>query len=288
MTTAIQVKNLSKGFRDFWGTKKKVLSEVSFDVPLGGVTGFIGANGSGKTTTLKCILDFLKPDAGHVTWFEGLQWSTEVQSRIGYMPERPYLPEFQTGLEYIQWQSQLAGAKLSRDQLMSYLEQVSLQDAALKTIHTYSKGMQQRLGLAQSLVESPDLLILDEPMSGLDPDGRLLVKKLLRRIRESGTTLFVTSHLLQDLQEMSENIVVLSAGKTLFSGRMDEIQMGAERFEVVYFNGASTVVETAIKSQLPKTLNEIQEKGHEIREIRAIETQLEEIYAKLIQKGLVA
>lgn len=223
MPSAISVTKLQKSFpTGLSGKLRKVLHEVSFQVPEGVATGFVGANGSGKTTSLKCILGFLRKDGGSVE-FGGQPLSDEVRRHLGYLPERPYLYEFLTAREFLRLHWDLSGARGNFvEEMQRVLKRVDLPGVEDRLLRGFSKGMLQRSGLAQALLHRPKLLILDEPMSGLDPDGRWLVKEVIREEIKSGVTVFLSSHLLSDLQELCEHLVVVDGGEILFDGATKE------------------------------------------------------------------
>jgi len=223
MKHAIEVKNLKKSFKKSVFEKRKlVLKEISFQVPAGQTTGFVGNNGSGKTTSIKCCLEFIHRDSGDILFF-GEKLSSQVKQKIGYLPERPYLYEFLTGMEFLKFHWQLSMGQFSKDfyeKAHQALKTVGLYEARDKRLREYSKGMLQRAGLAQALLHGPELIILDEPMSGLDPDGRLMVKDVLKEQKKKGVSLFFSSHLLQDMEELCENLVVIHHGEILYNGEL--------------------------------------------------------------------
>jgi ABC-2 type transport system ATP-binding protein len=226
VANALSVKNLSKSFKGgLFEPTKQAVNAVSFDVPGSQVTGFVGANGSGKTTSLKCILEFIKADAGEVTFFDGQKLTADVKRRIGFFPERPYLHEFLTAVELLKFHWDLAGGGDGHSEAIEkVLKEVGLFEAKDRRLRTFSKGMLQRAGMAQAILNKPDLLILDEPMSGLDPDGRFLIKEIMRKLAAAGTTLFFSSHLLHDLQELCDKLVIIDGGKVLFQGPFEQLK----------------------------------------------------------------
>jgi ABC-2 type transport system ATP-binding protein len=239
-SSAIFVEGLNKSFRTgFFGFKKQVLHDISFNVPSGKTTGFVGNNGSGKTTSLKCILQFIQPDQGKIQ-FWGQPVSDELKLKLGYLPERPYLYEFCTGMEYLKIHWHLGAVKgmtksgQFSEKAEEVLKKVNLFDARHKTLRNYSKGMLQRVGIAQALLHDPKLLILDEPMSGLDPDGRFLVKEIIREEKKRGTTIFFSSHLLQDMDELCEHLVVVHHGKILYNGDLEKFTEKYKNLEVAF------------------------------------------------------
>ena len=222
----LQVQNLNKSFSsELFKPSKQVLKGVGFSLPAHTTTGFIGVNGSGKTTSLKCLLGFIFPDHGKITFDDGKQTLEQFRHRLGYLPERPYFYDFLTAEEFLRFHWELsgggAGFQERRDQV---LDRVGLQGTGQKKLRQFSKGMLQRAGLAQALLRHPDLLILDEPMSGLDPDGRILVKDILLEEKKRGTTIFFSSHLLADMEELCDRLVVIDDGQILFEGEQTQLK----------------------------------------------------------------
>lgn len=217
----LSVRNLNKTFKGgLFEKDRHVLQNVTFSIPQGQTTGFVGSNGAGKTTTIKCLFDFIRPDSGEILFF-GQPLTSESKTRIGYLPERPYLYEFLTGMEFLKLHWNLCfGSSLKNfhESAEIALKKVDLSEAKDRRLRTYSKGMLQRIGIAQAILTNPDLIILDEPMSGLDPDGRALVKDILREEQKRGVSLFFSSHLLQDMEELCSHLVVVNKGRILYDG----------------------------------------------------------------------
>lgn len=238
----LRIEKINKTFRgQLFEKSHSVLKDLSFEVQPGKVTGFVGVNGAGKTTTLKCVLGFVRPDSGRISLFGQLvqngQIPPELKSRIGYLPERPYYYDFLTASQFLKFHWELTGGGdgfLSRSQ--EILDKVNLQDVFDRPLRSFSKGMLQRIGLAQAILRKPDFLILDEPMSGLDPDGRVLIKDIIIEQKRMGTTLFFSSHLLGDMDELCDNLVVIDKGELIYQGELKGFasEKGVERsfFEV--------------------------------------------------------
>jgi ABC-2 type transport system ATP-binding protein len=241
---AIEVKNLVKVLPTGFMGKTEVLHNVSFNVPQGQACGFVGNNGAGKTTTLKCILEFLTPNQGDVRFFSE-RLSVANRIRIGYLPERPYLYEFLSAFEFLKFHWNLTYPNLNgfEQQAEKVLKLVGLFESKDKVMRKFSKGMLQRAGLAQALIHNPDLLILDEPMSGLDPDGRLLVKNILRELKNQGKTLFFSSHLLEDVDELCENLVIVHFGNILYSGEIHKFRDKYKTLEEAFAAAKATRAE---------------------------------------------
>lgn len=201
--------------------KKHVLHDVSFSVHEGEIYGFLGPNGAGKTTTMKCILGLISPESGSINIF-GDEWLTlESKKRIGFMPENTYLYKHLTGREFLRFNGSffnLSGDKLET-KVEELLKKVWLEEAGDTYLKGYSKGMLQRVGLAQSIINEPELLFLDEPMSGLDPIGRKMVKDLLVSLKNEGTTIFFNTHILADVESICDRISIIHKGNIIVEGQ---------------------------------------------------------------------
>lgn len=224
----LKVQGLVKTFKtDVFQKPHQVLKGLSFEILKGRTTGFVGVNGAGKTTTLKCALGFVHPDQGQIQFFNEGTLNSKLKQRIGYLPERPYYYDFLTSLQFLKFHWDLTGGGgnfLQRAE--EVLAKVNLKDVKEKHLRSFSKGMLQRIGLAQALLRSPEFLILDEPMSGLDPDGRILIKDIMRDEKQKGTTLFFSSHLLGDMDELCDDLVVIDQGQLVFQGALKDFAKG--------------------------------------------------------------
>ncbi len=199
----------------FWLQKKPVLKGVSLAVEEGEIYGFLGPNGAGKTTSIKCLLGLLFPDAGSVELFGEAGPTLAARRRLGYLPEQPYFYPHLKGRELLEYFGRLFGLRGSElhTKCGDLLELVGLGDDGEKLTGQYSKGMLQRLGVAQSLINDPDLLVLDEPMAGLDPIGRREVKDLIMSVKARGATVFFSSHILADAEALCDRVGLLVNGK---------------------------------------------------------------------------
>ena len=237
MQKILEVIDLSKSFDPgLFQKKRQVLNGVSFDVFSGDSCGFVGGNGAGKTTSLKAILGFIRPNHGEIRfWGESL--GAKAKQKIGYLPERPYFYDFMTATEFLRLHWDLGDALGTQEFLArrnEVLKQVALFDARDLALRSFSKGMLQRVGLAQAILHRPEFLILDEPMSGLDPDGRLLVKELIAEQKKQGTTVFFSSHLLHDMEELCNRLVVIDAGKIIYQGDLKGFQLSDQSLEQAF------------------------------------------------------
>jgi len=213
---ALEVRGVSKTYASV-----QAVQDLSFEVCHGEIFGLLGPNGAGKTTTIKAILGLLRPDAGHVTLLGQPSSDVRVRRRIGYMPEQAYFPDQLSARELLLEHALLAGLRLAaaRRRTAEVLERVGLPAArAGDRLRTFSKGMLQRVGLAQALVSDPELVILDEPMSGLDPLGRHLIKSIISELRGQGRTVFFSSHILSDIEDLCDRIGIIHRGCLLYAG----------------------------------------------------------------------
>ncbi len=200
------------------------LAGVDLAVPAGAAFGLVGANGAGKTTLIKCLLDLVACDAGGADIF-GVPWRRpEARARLAYLPERFVPPHYLRGREFLASMLALGGERYEEGRVLGLAEKLELDRAALdKPVRNLSKGMTQKLGLAACFLARRDLYVLDEPMSGLDPAARVAVKSLLARLAAEGKTLFFTSHVLADVEELCGSLAVLDAGKVRFRGSPAEL-----------------------------------------------------------------
>ena len=232
----LRVKGLVKTFRlGFFRKKVEAVRGVSFDVRPGEIFGLLGPNGAGKTTTIKSILSLVRPSAGAVELFGGSPEEPSVRAKVGYMPENPYVYQYLRPLEFLDLCGRLVGMgrKERRERAEAMIDQVKLRHAIDRPIGRFSKGMMQRVGLAQALLHDPQLLILDEPMSGLDPIGRKEVRDVLLAQRDAGKTLLFTSHVLSDVEVLCDRVVILRKGKVRAEGEVAElVRAEVERYEL--------------------------------------------------------
>lgn len=232
----VEVKGLTKKFKtDFYKKPQVALRDVTFSIDEGRFVGFIGPNGAGKSTTLKCLLEFIFPNSGVIEMF-GKKQSRQQRERIGYLPERPFFQEFLTGHEFLRlhWElGQRPGAQFEA-KAKATLDLVKLTHAKDKKLKEYSKGMLQRIGIAQALICEPEFLILDEPMSGLDPDGRILIKQILKSLREQKLTVLMSSHLLEDVEELCDDLLIIHSGKIEYAGEVKSFKESFATLEEAY------------------------------------------------------
>lgn len=231
MSAAVELQQLTKDFRTGWlGRRRRAVDAVSFDLPIGAVCGLIGPNGSGKSTTLKLLVGLLRPTAGGSRVLGAPAASVAVRRRIGYLPETAAGFAHATGEECLELAARLAGLTGRRvtDAVEAALTAVNLAALADRRLATYSKGQRQRLGLAQAIVHSPELLILDEPADGLDPDAAALFARIIRRQRAQGGTVLMASHQFDLLEAVCDHIAVLDRGQLRAAGPLAAVPCAEE------------------------------------------------------------
>src|SRR3954462_1054416 len=222
----VSVRGLTKVFKDFWGRPKaRAVDDVDFDVKRGEVFGLLGPNGSGKSTTVKLLLGLLNATKGHIEVFGKSPRHVQTKSRIGYLPEESYLYRYLNSRETLDFFGNLFELnKSDRDnRAEQLLEMVGLNQTRMRSVGEFSKGMQRRIGLAQALINDPDLVILDEPTAGLDPIGCREVKDLIVALARRGKTVILSSHLLSDVEDVCDRVVIYYGGKIQAMGTLKEL-----------------------------------------------------------------
>jgi ABC-2 type transport system ATP-binding protein len=222
----VSVRGLTKVFKDFWGRPKaRAVDNVDFEVRRGEVFGLLGPNGSGKSTTVKLLLGLLYPTKGHIEVFGHSPRHVATKSRIGYLPEESYLYRYLNSRETLDFFGNLfrLPSKDREDRTEQLLEMVGLSQTRMRAVGEFSKGMQRRIGLAQALINDPDLVILDEPTAGLDPIGCREVKDLIVALARRGKTVILSSHLLSDVEDVCDRVVIYYGGKVQAMGTLKNL-----------------------------------------------------------------
>ncbi|HEU4509873.1 MAG TPA: ABC transporter ATP-binding protein [Pyrinomonadaceae bacterium] len=253
----VEIKNLTKDYEvGFWRKRKvRALDDLSLSVDHGQIFGFLGANGAGKTTTLKLLMRLIFPTTGSARILGHDIQDVRMHERIGYLPENPYFYDYLTAREFLEYCAEIFGypAAERRKRTADLLARVRLDEKRWDTqLRKFSKGMLQRVGLAQSLINDPEIVFLDEPMSGLDPVGRREVRDLIAALRDEGKTVFMCSHILSDIEVLCDRVAILKRGKLAQVGYLDELRRtseGPNRMEVL---ATGTDAET-LKQHLPET-----------------------------------
>jgi ABC-2 type transport system ATP-binding protein len=221
--TVLEIKDLHKSFKsDFLGKKTKILKGISLKVKQGEIFGYLGPNGAGKTSTIKCILGLIFPDKGEIRILGFDHLSSKAKQKIGFLPENPYFYDYLTAFEFLSFYSQLF-QKQKKEDMGGLLKLVGLEKNKDTQLRKFSKGMLQRLALAQTLLNDPDFVVLDEPLGGLDPIGRKEIRDIILKLKEKGKTVFLSSHILQDIEMICDRVAILVHGEVINQGRLDDL-----------------------------------------------------------------
>jgi ABC-2 type transport system ATP-binding protein len=223
----LSIEGLTKHYSSGWPGRPPlvVLSGLSFSVAAGEIYGFLGPNGAGKTTTLKILMGLMRANSGTAKVFGYAAGDIRAKQRTGFLPESPYFYDYLTAEEFLGFYGRLAGINRSElsGRITQMLQLVDLMEARHRQLRKFSKGMLQRVGLAQALIHDPELIVLDEPMSGLDPIGRKLIRDVILNLRDRGKTIFFSSHIIPDVEMICDRVGIIMKGKLLATGRVDEL-----------------------------------------------------------------
>lgn len=227
MEKPVEIKNVSKIFKHpmkIWN-KIEAVKDLSFSMDSGEIVGFVGHNGAGKTTVIKMIMGFISPTSGEISIFGQKPGERSIKYKIGFLPERPYFYSELTSMELLKYFGKLSGTRSSLlvSKAENVLKKVGLFDDRNRRLSSYSKGMLQRIGLAQAIIHDPELVIMDEPMSGLDPIGRKEVKEIIRSLKKEGKSVIFSSHILSDIENLSDRALIIERGRKRSFGTIEEI-----------------------------------------------------------------
>ncbi|RFC44864.1 MAG: ABC-2 type transport system ATP-binding protein [Verrucomicrobia bacterium] len=277
--SAISIQNLSKEFHvPFRREPLRAVKNLSLEVPAGEVYGLLGPNGSGKSTTMKILLGLVSPSAGSSFLFNVNSRHVESRESVGFLPENPYFYKYLTGLETLLFFGKLCGlrGKTLQDKARLMLQTVGLADAADRRLGGYSKGMLQRIGLAQALIGEPRLLVLDEPTAGVDPAGSHEIRDLILQFKAQGITVLLCSHMLNQVQEICDRIGVMNRGELVAEGRLDELLSSPNQTELVLENASPSLLETCARLAA--------ESGARVVENRKPHADLERFFLKITRQ----
>lgn len=276
----IETRNLTKVYRDFWG-RQKVLALKSLDLSIkrGEVFGLLGPNGSGKTTTIKLVLGLLFPSSGQALVFDRDATEVTKNERIGYLPEESYLYRFLNAEETLDFYGRLfdMSAEVRRERVSALIEKVGLTEARRRQLKEYSKGMTRRIGLAQALINDPELILLDEPTTGLDPIGTRDMKDLILQLRDQGKTVVLCSHLLADVQDVCDRIAILYQGELKELGRVEDL-LKVRDVTQIQASGLASDAEAEIRSV-------IERHGGKVLAMDNPTTTLEDLFVNIVRQS---
>ncbi len=276
----IETRSLTKVYRDFWGREKvRALKALDLEVRRGEIFGLLGPNGSGKTTTIKLILGLLFPTSGRALVFGRDATDVSKNERIGYLPEESYLYRFLNAEETLDFYGRLfkIPRAVRRQRVADLIEMVGLDWAKRRQLKEYSKGMTRRIGLAQALINDPELIVLDEPTTGLDPIGTREMKDLIIKLREEGKTILMCSHLLADVQDVCDRIAILYQGEMKEMGRVDNLLKVRDVTEI-RAAGLSAIAQEEIRQVIERNNGHVLNMGNPT-------TTLEELFLKIIRES---
>jgi ABC-2 type transport system ATP-binding protein len=277
--------------KTFTGKRMKrveALKGIDLAVAQGEVFGFLGPNGAGKSTTIKILMGLIRPTAGTV-WLNGIDVTDPASRRtVGYLPENPAFYEYLTAEEYLQFVGNMFGMSeaLRAERCGEALRRLDLWEARSRPIRGYSKGMVQRLGLAQALLHDPDIYILDEPMSGLDPLGRALVKEIIRELKGQGKCVFFSTHITADVEAVCDRVAVIVRGVVRRVQRVDEIMTGGiEGYRLRLRNAGGEHEERVEPYDLRDALSRLEQEGGSVTLVEPIRTDLERIFLDIVKES---
>ena len=303
MSAVIEIRGLRKAFRGHLGIgRTTAVDGLELTVRPGEIFGLLGPNGAGKTTTLKMMLALLRPDAGEVRLFGRPPQDVAARRRLGFLPENPYFYDYLTAVEFLDFYGRLQGLEAAdrKRRIAGALARVGLSGREATPLRKFSKGMTQRLGLAQAIQHDPELVILDEPMSGLDPIGRREVRDLILAQRAAGRTVFFSSHILQDAEMLCDRVAIVFKGKLRAVGKLDELVARDAKWIEVSVRGrlprdlpgdrttapdGTTLVRVADVPSLTKLLAAVPAAGGEVVSVWPRRESLEDLFLREIGKA---
>ncbi|MEO6654892.1 MAG: ABC transporter ATP-binding protein [Pyrinomonadaceae bacterium] len=308
MEYAVEIKNLSKDYETgFWKKKRlRALDDLTLNVKPGHIFGFLGGNGAGKTTTIKTLMRLQFPTEGSAKILGHDIADVQMHHRIGYCPENPYFYDYLTARELMEYFGELFGYDKSKqkEKCEELLTAVGLDENDWKKqLRKFSKGMLQRVGLAQSLINDPAIVFLDEPMSGLDPVGRREIREMIAGLRDKGTTVFMSTHILSDIEAMCDEVAILRNGKLAASGNLNELLTSEEsrileigiqgvhaeviREQIEFIAGATlqpkpngASIQVLDESDIEAVLKITSQAGGRLTSIQPVKQSLEELFVK--------
>ncbi len=304
MASVLKIEDLHKSFKlGFIPRRKKILKGISLTVEKSEIFGYLGPNGAGKTTTIKCILGLIFPQKGKIEIFGHPHLSLQAKEHIGYLPENPYFYDYLTASEFLHFYSRLFQMKRKEkeERIRSLIRLVGLEKAAGVQLRKYSRGMLQRVGLAQALLNDPSLVILDEPLGGLDPLGRKELRDIIIRLKEEGKTVFLSSHILQDIEMICDRVAIIVAGEIISQGALQDLisekilftevvlsRVNLREFqglgESVSDRGGRTLLKVFKEENVEKILELVQSRKGKIHSLIPRTENLEDIFVEAVKQ----
>lgn len=278
----VETRKLTKVYRDFWGRQKHTaLRALNIEIKKGEIFGLLGPNGSGKTTTIKLLLGLLFPTDGEAFVFGKPAADVTKNERIGYLPEESYLYRFLNAEETLDFYGRLFNmdAKTRNQRSKEWIERVGLTSNRKRILKEYSKGMRQRIGLAQAMINDPDLVILDEPTSGLDPLGARWMKNLIVELRDQGKTVIMCSHRLEDVQDICDRIAILNLGELQAYGNVKELLQDVNRLEL---RASGLQITDNLRRELTELLSR---HGGKVDSLGHPTTTLEDYFLRIVEES---
>ena len=284
----IETRNLTKDYRDFWGRRKvRALKALDLEVRQGEIFGLLGPNGSGKTTTIKLLLGLLFPTSGEALIFNKKASDVSKNERIGYLPEESYLYKFLNAEETLDFYGRLFDmpSHIRKRKVKELIERVGLDWAKRRQLKEYSKGMTRRIGLAQALINEPDLIVLDEPTTGLDPIGTREMKDLILELKAEGKTVLMCSHLLADVQDVCDRIAILYQGELKELGRVDDLLKVQDVTQIQTKGGAAGGAGGLSEDAKRRIREIIEQDGAELVGMENPTSTLEELFLDIVRES---
>lgn len=276
---AIEIRGLTKDFPlNLRGIKLRAVDNLTLSVPEGQVFGLLGPNGSGKSTTIKIILGLLEPTVGECKVFGVPSGRVDSRLNVGYLPEAPYFYRYLSGTELVRFYARICGVprKCLDDRVKEVIDWVGLSGAAQRRVGTYSKGMLQRIGLAQALVHDPRLIILDEPTAGVDPVGSAEISELILKLKAQGKTVLITSHLLAQIEDVCDRVAILDRGKLILEGDVYELVGQRDR--------QALIVDPLSPEHLDELRGWLAARGHALNAVEQPRARLDQLFISRVSR----
>jgi ABC-2 type transport system ATP-binding protein len=277
--SAIEITGLTKDFAlNLRGIKLRAVDDLTLNVPAGQVYGLLGPNGSGKSTTIKIILGLLDPTVGECKVFGVPSGRVDSRLNVGYLPEAPYFYRYLSGEELVKFYARICGVpkKILKDRVREVIDWVGLSGASHRRVGTYSKGMLQRIGLAQALVHDPRLIILDEPTAGVDPVGSAEISELILKLKKQGKTVLITSHLLAQIEDICDRVAILDKGKLIVEGAVNDLVGLQDR--------QSLIVDSLPPAELEELRAWLAARGHVLNAVEQPRTRLDQLFLSKVSR----